>query len=243
MRVTRFLTINTEDPAFQLDDVIGRDISLAPDIMLAKRWILDCIDNHSECASNLNPALPTRVLDVGLSNGNQEPRLILGHGIQGPYIALSHCWGSSKPLVTNTGNIQEHLTTIPFQGLPQTFQDAVTVTRRLSYRFLWIDSLCIIQDRPEDWQNECTKMSDIYKNAVVTITGPAAKDSSCGFLGDRKCSYQASCSWNYQGRHDGVIRQVTLASGFGNGHFLNETEEQSVINHRAWILQERLLSQ
>jgi hypothetical protein len=202
LRVTRFLIINIEDPAFQLDDIIGRDISLALDIMLAKRWILDYIDNHSECASNLNPALPTRVLDVGLSNGNQEPRLILGHGIQGPYIALSHYWGSSKPLVTNIGNIQEHLTTIPFQGLPQTFQDAVTITRRLSYRFLWIDSLCIIQDSPEDWQNECTKMSDIYKNAVVIITGLAAKDSSCGFLGDRKCSYQASCSWNYQGRHE-----------------------------------------
>jgi hypothetical protein len=145
-------------------------------------------------------ALPTRVLDVGPADGSSEPCLVLARGIQSPYVALSHCWGSSKPLVTWTSHIQEHLAVIPFQRLLQMCQDAVTATLKLGYRFLWIDSLCIIQDSQEDWQRECAKMAEIYRNAVLTVAGPAAAGSSTGFLGGRNCSYLASCSWQYRGR-------------------------------------------
>jgi hypothetical protein len=232
-----------DSTAFQEDHVIGRDISPSPDISLAKDWISDCINNHSKCASNLYPNLPTRVVDVGPSDNTQKPRLLPGEVVQAPYVTLSHCWSTTKSLVTNSGNLQEHLAAIPFRKLPPMFQDAILATRKLGYRYLWIDSLCIIQDSPEDWQQECALMADIYKNAAVTITAPAAKDSSTGFLGDRTSFYSASCTWKYRGRYDGIFREVALVQNSGVSEFLNALEHKPVIDSRAWILQEKLLSQ
>jgi hypothetical protein len=58
--------------------------------------------------------------------------------------------------------------------LSQVFRDAILVARRLHIRYLWIDSLCIIQDDEKDWQTESAKMASIYKDALLTIAAHAA---------------------------------------------------------------------
>ena len=66
--------------------------------------------------------------------------------------------------------------------MSQNLQDAVVVTRLLGLRYLWIDSLCIIQDSKSDWEEEGSKMDQVYKNAYVTLAATSATTSHDGFL-------------------------------------------------------------
>jgi hypothetical protein len=68
-----------------------------------------------------------------------------------------------------------HQSALPWDTLPRLFQDAILITRRIGYRYLWIDSLCIVQDSPNDWRQEMTRMGSIYKHCVFIyrlITAP-----------------------------------------------------------------------
>jgi hypothetical protein len=66
-------------------------------------------------------------------------------GVDVDYIALSHCWGENDCRMTRS-NLTAMLESIEFESLPKTFQDAITVARKLGVPYVWIDSLCIIQD-------------------------------------------------------------------------------------------------
>jgi hypothetical protein len=94
------------------------------------------------------------------------------------YIALSHRWGVSGLITTTRGNLKEHQAGIAWDALPKSFQDAIQVARILNVQYLWIDSLCIIQDDQQDWETESTKMSSIYASAHLTI----AANTSNGLL-------------------------------------------------------------
>jgi hypothetical protein len=100
--------------------------------------------------------LPSRVIDVGDSSGVQEPYLLADTVAIPPtaYVALSHCWGGIIPVRTLRANLAAHQRALSLASLPRTFRDAVTLTRRLNFRYLWIDSLCIIQDDSDDWARE-----------------------------------------------------------------------------------------
>ncbi|KUI55352.1 hypothetical protein VP1G_02805 [Cytospora mali] len=103
-------------------------------------------------------------------------------------MALSHCWGppSKRPIITTRENITNHIERIPFKVLSRTFQDAVDIVRELGQSYLWIDSLCIIQDDEEDWAREAALMADIYRESFCTISAHSSKD------GDGGCRVNAS---------------------------------------------------
>ncbi|KAH6847555.1 heterokaryon incompatibility protein-domain-containing protein [Chaetomium sp. MPI-CAGE-AT-0009] len=99
------------------------------------------------------------------------------------YAALSHRWGAEiRRLTTETATLGQRMQEIPFADLPKTFRDAVTVCRALGIEYLWIDSLCIIQDDSKNWEKEALRMADIYSNSVVTISADDAEDATEGFL-------------------------------------------------------------
>lgn len=85
---------------------------------------------------------------------------------------------------TTLGTLQSRLTSIPLPKLPKSFREAILITRRLGYEYIWIDSLCIIQDDPADWERESAKMADIYENAVLTLAASDAIDSQHGCFRD-----------------------------------------------------------
>ncbi|KAB2574045.1 hypothetical protein DBV05_g7326 [Lasiodiplodia theobromae] len=99
------------------------------------------------------------------------------------YIALSHRWGTkSQPMTTKHSTLQERRNRIPFASLPLTFRHAVQVTRDLGVRYLWIDSLCIIQDSVEDWEVESGRMGAIYMHSYVTLAGDSSRSSDAGLF-------------------------------------------------------------
>lgn len=163
------------------------------------------------------------------------------------YVALSHCWGEEQPLRLLRANMPEFERAIAPGLLPQTFLDVVDFVRRLGMRYVWIDSLCIIQDSPRDWAQEATLMGDVYQNAVITIVADAGKDAFAGLSSSER-------------RSDWCQRELLVggsqhfARRFSHPMYNNEKMDNHQATHgpsgddttwverRAWTYQERLLS-
>jgi len=108
-------------------------------------WLSECENSHTSCSGdNLSP--PKRLVHV--KGDLPTPKLRLFVDISEPlrYIALSHCWGLSTPFTTTTETLAERMAGISWEELPQTFKDAATVALKLDIHYLWIDSLCIVQN-------------------------------------------------------------------------------------------------
>ncbi|KAF7542018.1 hypothetical protein G7054_g23 [Neopestalotiopsis clavispora] len=67
-------------------------------------------------------------------------------------------------------------------GFEAEYVDAIVVTRQLGFRYLWIDSLCIIQTSKQDWEQESRRMDSVYGNATVTLSAMASGASTEGIL-------------------------------------------------------------
>ncbi|KUJ16587.1 uncharacterized protein LY89DRAFT_571485, partial [Mollisia scopiformis] len=146
----------------------------------ARAWLNDCITTHPECRSNTSRKLPTRVINVGTSNS--EVRLVETNGSEGRYATLSHYCGKIHPPLTENETLEDRKQGIPVEDLPKTYRDAIMVTRGLKLRYLWIESLCIIQDA-RDYIKEMAAMQDIFANAVINISADDSLDTiddSCG---------------------------------------------------------------
>ena len=124
----------------------------------SRAWLEECVGTHESCKVSSIPAkgfLPKRLLKL-LADGETARLVRTGKLAAGSvrYTALSHCWGVD-PFITLTKKTCETLeVAIPYADLPKNFQDAISYTRTMGIEYLWIDSLCIIQDSEEDWLRE-----------------------------------------------------------------------------------------
>jgi len=144
------------------------------------QWLDSCNADH-KCTPVL-PALPTRVLDLGHEPRSQGIKLVETEGRTGRYIALSHCWGTSHRITTTQSTLEVMKHGIPLSELPKTFQEAVLISKDLGVSYLWIDSLCIIQDSIADWEQEASRMGHVYANSYITIAASSSVDDSSGCL-------------------------------------------------------------
>ena len=202
----------------------------------------NCLHTHRRCSPITSNSqqhnttnLPTRVLDVGASDSAMI-RLLISNGGKGEYAALSHRWGNPEKMeCTTTATLESRINGIAIDSLSPLFRDAVTVTRRLGLTYLWIDSLCILQGSPEDWEQESATMGDVYARAKIVISAIASEDGFSGFLGQRDIN---SVRISYR-------KSITdLGNGFiyFRGPKTNfNTLRECVLNKRAWVLQERTL--
>lgn len=193
---------------------------------LIRAWLKVCNDEH-KCRPT-NSFLPTRVVDVGkgklYSSASDE--------IQN-YIALSHRWGAGNEWHKHClfrSNIKDLHEKMDFTKLPKTFQDAITVTRALGIQYLWIDSLCIIQDDAEDWATEAKLMEDVFSSAYCTIAASSA--GADGFLRSRPSRQFVTIPTASNGPYY-VCKMIDDFSG---------DVEEGELNQRGWVLQERALS-
>lgn len=221
------------------DEFTGSDCTFR----LISAWIQHCVTNH-ECPKPLKEtALPARVLDVGPSDASEEPRLVETSGARGRYLALSHCWGdpATSGIVTTTHETYSaRLASIPITSLPKTFQDAVYITRKLGIRWLWIDSLCIIQGSPEDWAIQAAQMCSIYRNAYLTIAASSASNSSVGCFSPRDGHNIRPLELPFlipSLKPNNPSKPVFL-SPIGS----RERDTAKPLESRCWTLQERILS-
>jgi hypothetical protein len=171
------------------------------------------VEGHEGCKfeTDQDDETPARILDVRSPDCAWGIRLVAGDTPRlaaARYIALSHCWGmSGPPIRTTRESLQDYEREVELSALPKSFQDAVTVTRSLGVRYLWIDSLCIVQNDEKDWEAEASKMSSVYSHAYITLAATEAKNSTEGFgIGPQDASIVVDLSQS-SGNHETGYQQ------------------------------------
>lgn len=126
------------------------------------------------------------------------------------------------------------MTGIPEEDLRKTFRHAILITQKLGLRYLWIDSLCITQDSPLDWDKESSLMASVYGGSTINIAAAGAKDGSWGcFL--KPAVFVGKV--HVTGTRDGIRKAWDIATTL---HYSSVT--QSHLSTRAWAFQERILA-
>jgi hypothetical protein len=197
--------------------------------------IQQCETLHKTYAQIASAVLPKRILSIG-SIDAKVIKLVENSCIKARYAALSHCWGGHQPLTTTHATLMQRKHCVYWDDMPRAFQDAITVARRLQIAWIWIDSLCIIQDDKEDWQTESAKMCDYYENAYITIAASSSPNGMVPFLKERESSWWP-INFDFQ-NCDGTVSTV-CARRYSRD---NDLEALGPISSRAWVYQENVLS-
>ncbi|KAI0502941.1 heterokaryon incompatibility protein-domain-containing protein [Xylaria bambusicola] len=219
---------------------------------MLRNTIDECLysPEHVHCRMGTDeekPLLPSRVLDVGLLNDDDTAlKLVMLPGQRAEYAALSYCWGGKQDFETRSDTLDLNLKSIAYDLLPLTIQDAVRFTRALRIQYLWVDSLCILQDSQEDKDEELRKMADIYNKSTVTICPAAATSSRDGFLGQSQTGVHNSLTiaLPLMLSHDKTSKTevVYLQPGIGDGPKSQSDKRIWPTDRRAWTFQEKFLS-
>ena len=218
---------------------------------MVRKWLGRCTATHKQCRRTISgdtldlfdePRLPTRVIDVGRADGSQVPRLLETQGRKGRYVALSYCWGppDRHPLRKTKDNLEAHLECLKLESLIKTHQHAIVVTRAIGIKYLWIDSLCTVQDDVVDWERESAVMGFIYERAHLTIAASAAEDSAEGLF-IKRSGHRPTVDLPYinkSGQQEGLF----TVSGFRVDNGLFPQVQLSALSKRAWATQEWILS-
>ncbi len=202
---------------------------------------MTCTQDHISCNQSQGEenSLPTRLIHLG-SGFILQPKLTDTCHLpkSTKYMTLSHCWGKIDILKLTLASIEELKREIVISQLPKSFSDAMQVAQRLGIQYIWIDSLCIIQDSPEDWRRESATMGNIYRYSWCNIAASSASDGSYGLL-----------STELLNRNTFSIQPLIVQLGTKNVVFYCNNEnlwrnsiDRSPLRQRAWVVQEAVLS-
>ena len=234
-------SIGVEDPAapFVKTRPVEVAVGSSKSLDTAKSWLKQCCADHKNCSQLGNKFMPSRCLDV---SDIDAISLCITKDQQNSYAALSYCWGPKQypNLIATKASFNDMLENIPLSCFPLTLRDGIAVTRGLGIRYLWIDALCIVQDDDDDKDKEIPQMRQIFSNAHCTIIAATAAHCHAGFLHVRDLPPSVELCVPHPGLD------------VKNGHiFLKEYDPdqwtlydplEDPVNHRAWTLEERLLS-
>jgi hypothetical protein len=176
--------------------------------------------------------LPTRLIDVGKDGDDIVCLWETGTDDTGEWVALSYQWGAKPHFFTNRGNLADHINGMGFETLPATFKDAVIVTRALGLRYLWIDSICIIQGKDGDFNEEAKRMEEVYSGAYCVLAASRATGHFSGFLQARNERDYVALG----GENEALFYICEMIDDF-NVHVL-----EGALNRRGWVLQEHALA-
>ncbi|KAH7086741.1 heterokaryon incompatibility protein-domain-containing protein [Paraphoma chrysanthemicola] len=213
-----------------------------------RSWIETCDATHEDCMKRRKATpkakrfVPTRLLDI--SGSSETPiRLIetASTSVQGPYCSLSHCWGPEPRFIKLLqDNKKHHLTKgVEWHLLPKNFQEAIEVARTLDVGYIWIDSLCIVQDSGADWDHEAALMHMVYRNSYCNIAIADAPDADRGAFRSRDAGdivpvrYRPKEESAFFGRKTWAVLPENL---------WDQELLQSFLYARGWVFQERMLS-
>ena len=210
-------------------------------------WLKDCYDNHTKC-KNLSWSLRNPSYLIKITSGSEYLQLVETGGKESvQYTALCYCWGmdlatdeaelaemtaakTTRPGDASEGNVDQRLQSFPASSLPKTIRDAVELTGSLKVSYIWVDAICIPQGT--DWDDEASKMHEVFGNACVTLAMCSSEKSLDGLPQSRKAwQYRRDCCRLYSGHW---LANIDTS--------LDEIRLRSRLFTRAWTLQEERLS-
>lgn len=161
----------------------------------ARQWYFNCASRHSDCVRD-SGKLPKRLLKLVTTGDElcQRISLCLTSDLDSSsgkirYLALSYCWGGMASIKTLRNNIEHRmLRCFGIVELPALIQNAVMVTQKMNFRYLWVDALCICQDDREQWEVEVAAMAKIFGGSAFTISVLLSPDVHTRFFKPRSLS-------------------------------------------------------
>jgi hypothetical protein len=207
---------------------------------MAYTWYNVCRESHDTC-KRLGPGkkyTPTRLIDVGSKGDDSWKLCVRLEDTEGfpDYLTLSYRWAKNPAVLLLCSTIDTFRQGAPIADLPKTFRDAITVARRFSIRYLWIDSLCIIQDSSEDWAQESVLMHDVYANSVCNIAASASESPEGGLFRTRRSEHVGLGYVNIDIPNLG-IKNFEIWDEF----YMDRLTYGPLVD-RGWIFQERVLA-
>lgn len=205
---------------------------------LVRTWIQQCDHHqlHDSCRTPLETRWPKQstliVIDVHRQCITQlDPSQ---DGFR--YLALSYVWGGKVSRLMLTTRTRASLSTDQALArlsdlLPQVIKDAMTVVYELGERYLWIDSLCVVQDDATTKHDSIASMANVYSSAYLTICAIDGLNADAGLPGVRPSTRAFNTV-----SETAELRIATRPSRLSNILF------RSYYHERGWIFQERLLS-
>ncbi|KAI9667677.1 MAG: hypothetical protein M1821_000494 [Bathelium mastoideum] len=202
---------------------------------MSRSWIERCVNEHEEsiCGAVNGNCLPTRVIDVG--RFDCPPKLVVTKGEKARYIALSHCWGREQTYQTTRQTMASRCKALELRDMPKTFTDAIRLTRQHEIQYLWIDSLCIIQDDLSDWQQEASQMHEVYSGAFFVLSAASSPSDDHGFL--KKFPYRVE-AYKLESSEGSGVFDIMVQATKKSPHSLYDDP----IKLRGWTLQEEHLA-
>jgi hypothetical protein len=199
--------------------------------------------DHLNCGTLVSDQawVPTRLIDLHCSseNGLDMVRTCItkDENVHGPYMTLSHRWPQEHLKTTRLAASMAAGQKINVTALPQTFQDAIYVTRTFGIRWLWIDCFCILQDSDEDFLLESTVMHKVYGNSRCNIsaTGASDHDQTLFTKHDRDMMHPLPLRLALRG-----FRKTQRWCLFKDVWAFSI--QNAGLNRRAWVVQERYLA-
>ncbi|RSL61742.1 hypothetical protein CEP54_006102 [Fusarium duplospermum] len=214
----------------------------------ARKWIDNCDKFHTGCRKTKENMLPRRVVQIIQDSGTScRARLYeTSPDERGSYACLSHCWGKHQIIRTTKDNFTRHKREIPWAELSTTFRDAIEFSFHLGIKFIWIDSLCIIQDDTPDWEREAVKMAEYYANADVTLAATASPDGTVGFYPSRPAQDEPIDieGMDKQGRPYHLMARTHMRHPYESSRdeTFNGGTYEFPLMIRGWVHQEHVLS-
>ncbi|KAF2093753.1 HET-domain-containing protein, partial [Rhizodiscina lignyota] len=249
------------------EEDLGESTNSDPAWSRVTAWIDNCAKHHPTCNHRQSylDFVPTRLLDLS-TRRNGFVRLIetKGMSITGPYCTLSHCWGNVKEnqfINLTAANIKQFLNEgISLEQISnRNFTEALEVCERLSVRYLWIDSLCIVQHSEKnksanakeqeleetDWHHEAPLMDQVYRHSHCNIAATASRDRNGGLFRARNLDHlrgdgELSLARYHTSRKLGIFGDTVwriVPSDYWERELLD-----NVLYTRAWVFQERMLA-
>jgi Heterokaryon incompatibility protein (HET) len=208
------------------------------DVSLIQSWLEECIETHKKCNEITEQLYPTRLLY--LDHSSREVRLVItkDHPPKGQYITLSHRWGKQTYAKLESSTMTQLQNAVDVVSLPYVFQDAIKIAYELKIQYLWIDSLCIKQDKDDksDWAIESLQMEKVYSYAFLNLSATLSIDGT-------ETLFQPH-TW------DGITpSEIELEINGGprtyfvlDGRLWDNEIHDGPLNGRGWVYQERFLA-
>lgn len=207
------------------------------------QWMGECLTSHSKCSkiqtvTATRDILPLRLLDLAPALHTDLIKLESSKPlpVHTVYVTLSHCWGGHCKTSLTTSSLAKFQTGIHLNTLPRTFQEAVILTRKLGFRYLWIDALCIVQDSHQEWSHQASLMGDIYASSSLTISATGSSDSDGGLYHSRSPLSVWPCRITARWDCFPDDKLVLNRPGWA------EERAMEPLSTRGWVFQEWLLS-
>lgn len=227
---------------------LRRPILPCIDLRLVNGWLKAC-ENHGPCNenrifqwSNMVPFFEDgfRLIDV------EEGRLVEKRKPCN-YVALSYVWGRLEPgplclCKENLSALSQLSALDPTKDsqsagdqMSGTVADTITLCRSIGQKYLWVDSLCIIQDDAEERTRLIHGMDRVYENAMLTVIALSGSDATAGLAGIRARRHNRGLQnlfHEVHGTHSIAIGRISLMEQIQSSHW----------NTRGWTFQEQVLS-